>query len=183
MERASGCPPRCPGWGEEDDCSGQVTWKGRVKRTGLKVTSDDPLGEIYLRQCLCGRHGIFRVYTWYALPYKHYVPDTVDAALEGHVQGKTVTAFCSVHGIHEPSTPLRWIRQFVNGLQDVVEVAERMLRRRFPELGPLVQSDPTLWKPPRWTSQTVWDHLDRLLSACVHCGTDLPSRSSLALSA
>jgi hypothetical protein len=135
-----------------------VGWKGQVVRTGLKTGTEDWLPDVHLWQCRCRWHGYFRVYTPFVLPNKHYAVVTVDAALDSVVQGTGVIGFCAWSGVHDPSTPRRWVAQWVSRLQDTAATADRWLRCMLAHW-PGAVVFPQVRPPPAWTCESAWKHL------------------------
>lgn len=172
--------PPCPRWSRRRDCRGHVIWRGRVTRTGLKVGTEDRLPPVQLWQCECRLHGWFRVYTPFVLPNKHYVALQVDAALACAAAGGKVSQFCSDTGIHDPSTPLRWRRQWAHRLASTGLVVRRCLGRLvYQRFG---AGRPRIPAHAEWTFHSAWAFLT---DAQRHwpLETMVPPRSYLALKA
>jgi hypothetical protein len=172
--------PPCPRWTKKQDCRGRVIWRGQVTRTGLKVGTEDPMPEVILWQCECHLHGWFRVYTPFILPYKHYAPLRVDAALEGAADGGDISELCSAVGIHDPCTPRRWIAQWATRLPAMGKIVRRrvcLLVHHRP--GVVVKR---VRCPSDWTFRSAWDFLAEVQAGWPRV-TQVPPLSYFALKA
>jgi hypothetical protein len=125
-------------------------------------------------------HGWFRVYTSFVLPNKHYAPVQVDAALACAAEGVSIIGFCSEAGIHDPSTPLRWVGQWADRLGYTSRIVRRCLARLVGQLRGLVA--PRVEHPPEWTFLSAWAFLGDIRQGWP-LETLVPPRSFLALKA
>jgi len=141
---------------------------------GAKVTSDDKLEPVALWQCLCKVHGRFRLYPDFLLPHKHYVIDVVDAALESRAVDTPLDEFCRDWGLHDRSTPTRWIAAFRARLDVLADTAQHLLEE-------LLSAASGPRPPTGYDYAFVWAALGRLREAYLECGLVPPSRSYLAL--
>jgi hypothetical protein len=164
-------PPQCPRATEHDEC--HIRRKGfRVRHP--KIGGGVDLGPVKIRQLECLLHGRFRDYPEFLLAHKHYVAEIVDEALASRPAKETVEQFCERCELPDPRTPRRWIRRFVERLDDIGRYTERRLTG--------LSRDPPSHQPECWQYAHVWRRLGDLQKACRSTCQPV-SRSHLAFSA
>jgi hypothetical protein len=136
--------------------------------------------EVRLWQCECPLHGWFRVYTPFILPHKHYAPLRVDAALGCAAADHSMSGLCSDCGIHDLSTPRRWVAQWAARLCGTARVVGRHLRRLVYHLPGVVVR--RVRSPSEWSRASAWTYLGELRDVWP-TETLVPPLSYLALKA
>jgi hypothetical protein len=174
--------PVCPRKEEKNrPCQGKVTLRGVVERKPRLPHGDR--AKVLIRQCVCAVHGWFREIPPFLLPQKHYAAGIIEEALASPLprspskKGVSQETFCRAWGLPEPSTPGRWLAQFVGRVITVGREVEGRLMGLRPQ-----------WRQPlqvcgkdRWTYSYVWGTLQELREACLACRLPPPSLPRLAL--
>lgn len=154
------------------DC--RVIGKGKPRR-GAKLSSEpgDREDKVWVQQLKCKVHGKFRAQPHFLVARKHYVAPIIDNALESRVIREPVEAVCSRWALYNAGTPRRWIRAFIDRLEEVWAAAGRRLGRLRPGW--------TLPESARWTYSETWELLGVLRVAWLDCDGTKTSRAHLAL--